>query len=736
EFWYTAEVEEETKTITFLLSWLDEPLSFSQKEFISAIGLPVCKKHVLLPPNETVRAGLATHVTQPKAPTDLKIKKKKIPSSSQPKSPHKVRVILSKKQVAETQYAEVKVATADATKSLEASKLVEEQGNQPLTAKAKKEPEKIIKMEEDAKDHFMEILTVEQMMDEVDKQIKYVQETSESPYDTESKIKVVKFYFTSQIPKLQDQIVHDSDESADYESMPEDDLRSFSGFEDANSDDTQGNDVSHSDHTFPDHNASAECLSLLDHLDYICEEVSSLHSKLGTIESSIIHQVLDGIKSTLPALVTIALQEQLPRLLSDTLREFAWLETELSKTLKSDMEKSVTTLVKSAPPVSDAKLNERKELVVDKSDEKKSEGIISVEDDSDEDDKQSLSKIFKIITLIPDIPNLTPLNTFAKRQGLPLSPELATFGLTAKEKKRKRTEFIKEVFVTENVRVNGMDMNLIPPTGIMPIQGVVINEPELGIFFMNGNTDIGFQREREFHLTPTIELIRLQNQIKMDSEIDREMFSKINYNNIRRIQVKDIVKEVEDYLKTYFSVGMNISCGVEVLIESITTDLECFDDGFATKVKERFNTSLEANMKICHNDFVSHLSTEELAGLDVLGFWKAKGSTFLVLSRMAQDLPSVHATSSAFESSFSTSRWVLSIRRIRLTLASLEMRMCLKDHLDATAQIQYTSNLENSLDFEEQILDEEVLEHEAVALSDEEIALDEAASEARSNESG
>ncbi|GKA72816.1 hypothetical protein Tco_0779032 [Tanacetum coccineum] len=30
-------------------------------------------------------------------------------------------------------------------------------------------------------------------------------------------------------------------------------------------------------------------------------------------------------------------------------------------------------------------------------------------------------------------------------------------------------------------------------------------------------------------------------------------------SNIRRIQVKDIVKEVEDYLKTYSSAGMDIS---------------------------------------------------------------------------------------------------------------------------------------------------------------------------------
>nr|GEX28057.1 hypothetical protein [Tanacetum cinerariifolium] len=395
-------------------------------------------------------------------------------------------------------------------------------------------------MEEDAEDKAMEIPAVEQLLDEVDKQNKAVQETLESPYDTEFKIKVVKSYFTSQISKLQDQIMHDSDELADYESILEDDLRSVLGFETADFDDTQRNYVSRSDHTFPYHNASAKRLSLPGHLDHICEEVRSLHSNLGTMNSSIIHQVSDGIKSTLPAL-------------SD---RFACLETQFSKILKSDMGKSVTSLVKSgmkevkdntnsqanslgnfcldahsmqtqlndiqsllesavliddtaegeknskaidtkpvatqgAPPASDDKLNEGTKLVVHNSEEMKSKGIISVDNDSYEDDKQPLSQRFKIMTHIPDIPNLIPLSNFvlehltnflkAKRLGLSPSSKLATFRLSAKEKKRKRTELIKEVFVTKYIKINGMDMNFIPPPGVMPIQGLVINEPELGV---------------------------------------------------------------------------------------------------------------------------------------------------------------------------------------------------------------------------------------------------------------
>ncbi|GJY77524.1 hypothetical protein Tco_0483325 [Tanacetum coccineum] len=115
-----------------------------------------------------------------------------------------------------------------------------------------------------------------------------------------------------------------------------------------------------------------------------------------------------------------------------------------------------------------------------------------------------------------------------KRLGL-LTAELQFLEFNCEEKKRKRAEDIKEVFVTKDVRVDEMDRNLIPPPGIMPIQGLVIKEPELGIFFMNRNTDIGFQKESEFHLAPTTKLIRLQRQIKIDIEIAREMFSKMNY---------------------------------------------------------------------------------------------------------------------------------------------------------------------------------------------------------------
>nr|GEW45096.1 hypothetical protein [Tanacetum cinerariifolium] len=110
---------------------------------------------------------------------------------------------------------------------------------------------------------------------------------------------------------------------------------------------------------------------------------------------------------------------------------------------------------------------------------------------------------------------------------------------------------------------------------------------------------------------------------------------------------------------------------VYFLTESISSDLEFFDDGFAFTSKSYFKESLKAS-----------------------------------------------------ESAFSTSGMVLSIRRTRLTPASLEMCMCLKDHLDAKGRKQDKCPLEIPLDFEEDVFDDEGQRNEAIPLSDEEIVLD------------
>ncbi|GJY57178.1 zinc finger BED domain-containing protein RICESLEEPER 2-like protein [Tanacetum coccineum] len=155
-----------------------------------------------------------------------------------------------------------------------------------------------------------------------------------------------------------------------------------------------------------------------------------------------------------------------------------------------------------------------------------------------------------------------------------------------------------------------------------------------------------------------------------------------------------------------------------------------------TNNKARSDPSLSSEYEqYVHSNFVTHLEYNEFAAFDLLGFWKAKESIFHVLSRMAMDIISVQATSVAYESAFSTSGRGLSIRRTRLTLASLEMSMCLKDHLDAQEHKQDKSGLENPVDFKEEILDAEVQQNEVIPL-DEEIALDAAISEGTMSSSG
>ncbi|GJS11829.1 hypothetical protein Tco_0368625 [Tanacetum coccineum] len=94
------------------------------------------------------------------------------------------------------------------------------------------------------------------------------------------------------------------------------------------------------------------------------------------------------------------------------------------------------------------------------------------------------------------------LKTLARNLGLPPPSEILAFGQTPAEKKRKGTsDLIEQVFVKEDIRMDGMERNLIPPKGVTGSRGLVITEPEAGIFYYNGNFDLVFQRETELEFT-------------------------------------------------------------------------------------------------------------------------------------------------------------------------------------------------------------------------------------------
>ncbi|GJW26287.1 zinc finger BED domain-containing protein RICESLEEPER 2-like protein [Tanacetum coccineum] len=127
----------------------------------------------------------------------------------------------------------------------------------------------------------------------------------------------------------------------------------------------------------------------------------------------------------------------------------------------------------------------------------------------------------------------------------------------------------------------------------------------------------------------------------------------------------------------------NVS-GVDYLIENISRDLEFEDDGFATRSLDWFHESFQG----LYNMYYSNL------------YYAKYG----------------HPTQSSQTSGGATSsKWEgLVNRRTRLTPASLEMCMCLKDHLDAKERKQDKCPLETPLDFEEGVFDDEVQQNEDI----------------------
>ncbi|GKC72057.1 hypothetical protein Tco_1117940, partial [Tanacetum coccineum] len=89
--------------------------------------------------NETaLTSHMCKLVTQSKAPTIKKLRKKKISSLTKPEALQSSRIDSSSTQATHLQYTEEFVVPVDSNKCLEASKLEEEQGNQPNTVDVEK----------------------------------------------------------------------------------------------------------------------------------------------------------------------------------------------------------------------------------------------------------------------------------------------------------------------------------------------------------------------------------------------------------------------------------------------------------------------------------------------------------------------------------------------------------------------------------------------------------------------
>ncbi|GKD42786.1 hypothetical protein Tco_1267431 [Tanacetum coccineum] len=286
EFWYTAEADTTTSTITFTLSSFDKPLSFNLDDFSTIIDLKHSKNLVPLPPKETVKAALATLGLVDE--NDTSISSTNLANSSPP--------------------AEKPVAIADATQSIDVSESAEKLGNHPKPADAEKEEVRESGLKSMGDVPLDEFGRADANLD-----------ADESPFDTKSEIKFIRkevpkfIYNGSHVNKdatkgfsLSNQVIQKAD--SDLESMPGDEIESLSEFEadESNDDDRQSvhkKYLTKTDEAAADNildeladmakfknenmNSFADKPSQSDPLGHLHKDLSSLTSKLAHLESSL-----------------------------------------------------------------------------------------------------------------------------------------------------------------------------------------------------------------------------------------------------------------------------------------------------------------------------------------------------------------------------------------------------------------------------------------------------------------
>ncbi|GKA88363.1 retrovirus-related pol polyprotein from transposon TNT 1-94 [Tanacetum coccineum] len=171
----------------------------------------------------------------------------------------------------------------------------------------------------------MEDVTFDQFMDETDQKDK-VAEKPENPFDTEFEIKIIKRFQPSQ-PDDDTQItflgaepynqtnLKDGDSDSGLRSMPDDDLVSLTGFESPDSADDDSKEGT--GETFY---ASVDMPAQSDPFGHLHEQMRILDNKIYQLESSITKKVMDDIHSSVPSIIVDSLKENLHGLLSEALK--------------------------------------------------------------------------------------------------------------------------------------------------------------------------------------------------------------------------------------------------------------------------------------------------------------------------------------------------------------------------------------------------------------------------------
>ncbi|GJS69564.1 retrovirus-related pol polyprotein from transposon TNT 1-94 [Tanacetum coccineum] len=523
-------------------------------------------------------------ITQSKAPTYKKTKRKRISPSSKLEASKTIRESPPREQTTVTQSTEEPVGTASTTRVYEPSsrQMIKETSLRQLMLK--RQTPVWTKLHSDSGVSKPNQKTPK-LMDEYEKKNSVDQEDLESPYDTESEIKFIKSYKVSTIS------VADSD----LHSIPDDEVESISRFKAADSNKegientktkatlTQSEEGT-ADNILDDMvdlkasaNKPSDPLALVVH----ASEEKALEEKVSEEEPpskrlNLFHTTSseysptpprdeskgkgitteeNPLKDLIPLIDKGGSAQKMPNMnpfstskegkptldevksqMQEMQRTYKLLITKISYKINNVSKDATMRIERNNQPLS---------LTVYEKFMLKKLGFsewIEVHTLASKNKSKSNDILLKSLKAKFEL-----IKTYAGKLAIPPPPELTTVGLFAAERKRKRSsEMLKEVFERRHY----------------------------GIFFYNGTFNLVFQREEEFHLATTTQLIRTQNAIQrvQDSAVNEDSLSakhqqtmkglvecKASASNLRRIQVKYIVKEVEDHLKTYSSAGMDIS---------------------------------------------------------------------------------------------------------------------------------------------------------------------------------